>query len=410
MVLQFGHAGAIAKLVASPDGRELVSVGLDHTARVWDISTGELLRNMPEGRGETFRTAFFQQPDQPAVAGFAGRQVRMRDLASGEAVTAWLAQAGTDVDFSDVALSADHSTIALRVGSLGAPVVVYSAKTGAVLRSLETPGIIGGTCVSLNADGSLLAHAGYSTATQTDITAVWDVKSGRKLFDAPINNGSAHSAIAACGQFTADNSFVMAGRDGAVRFWNGRTDQLRRTFESTAGRPEAGVMNSCSHPCDSAFAISSDGNWLATGTDDGTLVVRNAATGQEVRRVKDVKGSIYAVEIGPDGKWVAYGGDDYDIRILDTATGRSRVLSTNPDLVQAVACSVAASSCAFATLDRRIRLWNLTTGRERILSGHTSQVNAVAFSPDGHWLVSGSGDKLAKVWDTASGVAARNLA
>ncbi len=33
---------------------------------------------------------------------------------------------------------------------------------------------------------------------------------------------------------------------------------------------------------DSAFAISSsDGNWLATGTDDGTLVVRNAATGQE---------------------------------------------------------------------------------------------------------------------------------
>ncbi len=409
MILQFGHAGAIAKLVVSPDGRQLVSIGLDQTVRVWDIATGVLLRTMQEGSGETFRAAFFQQPDRPLVVGLTRQDVRIRDIASGQTTASWSAPSGTDANFGGVALSADHGTLALRARAAYAPITLYSTKTGAFVRSVDTWDVWGDGCLSLSADGSMLVLSGPS-ASKGDITAVWDIRSGSvKLLDPPIWNGSAHALLPACGEFTLDGMFVMAGRDGVVRFWDGHTGQLRQTFASTSVTFENSAINSCSHPCISAFAISGDGKWLAMGTDDGTLLLRDAVTGAELRRIQDFKGAIYAVAIGPAGKWVAYGGADYDIRLLDTGTGQSRLLSTNPDLVHAVACSVAANSCAFGSHEKRIRLWDLTTGRERVLTGHTSQVNAVAFTGDGRWLVSGSGDKSVKVWDAGSGAEVRTL-
>lgn len=414
MVLQFGHAGAIAKLTPSADGRQLLSIGLDYTIRLWDLASGTLLRTMAEGRGESFRTAYFQKAEQPMVVGLTQKDLKIRDLASGQAALTMAAPSAITVNFVDypnVAVSADHGTIAVIGSPPDGPITLYSTKTGSVITSFDITGVRGSTCLSLNADGSLLAHARMESFGGTvSGTVVWDVKSHRKLYELPDANGSVHAKLAPCPEFTADGQFlVIAGRlDGIVRFWDVRTGQARKAFESGFKAPSSNAVNSCSQPCISALALSADGQRLAIGTGDGTVSLRDVKTGQEIRHVQD-KGAIYAVALGPAGEWLAYGGDNYDIKVLDVKSGRNRVLSTNPDLVQTVACSTAANSCAFGTLDKRIRLWNFTTQRETILSFNTSQVNALAFSDDGRWLVSGGGDKAVKVYEPAAGGAARTF-
>lgn len=44
-----GHSNNIPYIDISPDGRYLVSVSIDETSRVWDISTGACIRRFDIG-------------------------------------------------------------------------------------------------------------------------------------------------------------------------------------------------------------------------------------------------------------------------------------------------------------------------------------------------------------------------
>jgi hypothetical protein len=69
-----------------------------------------------------------------------------------------------------------------------------------------------------------------------------------------------------------------------------------------------------------AIAISPDGQWLATASDDHTARIWDAATGRERHRLKH-QGSVFAVAISPDGKSLATASHDHTARIWDTSTG-----------------------------------------------------------------------------------------
>jgi WD40 repeat protein len=42
-----GHQGGVPVVVFSPDGKQLVSGSIDKTVRVWDVATGKEVRSMP---------------------------------------------------------------------------------------------------------------------------------------------------------------------------------------------------------------------------------------------------------------------------------------------------------------------------------------------------------------------------
>ena len=151
---------------------------------------------------------------------------------------------------------------------------------------------------------------------------------------------------------------VQPGRDtlavgaGVVRLYDLATGRLRTTLTDTAGFTNGAVTT---------IAFSPDANLLAAGTQNGTLLPFDLATGH-LRAVPDADDKYHpagsAVAFSPNGKTLVVGDGDGAVRLYDPSTGLLRTTLADIDLT------------------------------------------SVAFSPDGQNLAAGDGDGQVVVWPT----------
>ncbi|MBW4495478.1 MAG: serine/threonine protein kinase [Oscillatoria princeps RMCB-10] len=185
---------------------------------------------------------------------------------------------------------------------------------------------------------------------------------------------------------------------GTIRLWDQGTGKLLHTFVGHSSWVRS-------------LAISSDGQILASGSDDKTVRLWSLDGLFRMLTIPAHTAAVRAVAISPDGQTLVSGSEDRTVRIWSLPTGqRLLTIAAHAGPVNALAISPDGQLLASASDDKTVKIWNLNTGRVRsTLSGHAGAVLSLAISPDGKTLASGSADSTIKLWDLKTGKLRKTL-
>ncbi|XP_059620892.1 periodic tryptophan protein 2 homolog isoform X2 [Phlebotomus argentipes] len=166
------------------------------------------------------------------------------------------------------------------------------------------------------------------------------------------------------------------------------------------------VMKQQGHSSDmTCLTYSPDGQFVATGGDDGKVKLWNLHTGFCFATFSDHAAPITAVEFSRNKKFIVSASLDGTVRAFDMMRHRNFRTFTTPQPTQfsSVALDCSGELVAAGSQDVfEIYLWSVKLGKLlEVLSGHEAPVMALAFSPNptSSTLVSGSWDKTLKVWN-----------
>ncbi|MEJ2302091.1 MAG: protein kinase [Anaerolineales bacterium] len=384
-----GYPGVFA-VAFSPDGTRIATGGGGDSslAKIWDVSTGEMLLSL-SGHSEPINKLAFSEDGKRIATASADRTVKVWDAYTGREQ---LSLEGHSGFANDVVFSPDGKLLATVDDRFAH---IWDAISGEKLLSLSghTSRVWG---VDISSDGELLA-----TASADGTAKVWDLKTGQLL-----QSLNAHTAGVRDVAFSFDGTrLATASVDGTARVWELRTGGL--------------LLNLTGHT-DQVLTVefSADGRRLVTTSTDQTAKVWSLFPDQESFAFST--GTAYDVAFNADGTRLATTSARGTATIWDPATGRHiRTFSdahfTQPQnaieysilgtrIAPGVAFSPDGKQLAVAGSDRNVIVWDMDTGQEVLtLKGHSGDVNHIAYSPDGMLIATASEDSTARIWDTVSG-------
>ncbi len=216
---------------------------------------------------------------------------------------------------------------------------------------------------------------------------LWDTNTGHST-----GIWGGHQAEALALAFSNDGSQLATGSvDGSVLI----RESITGARQSQLPHPDT----VCS------LAWSPDNSYLLTGAQDGQTRVWDSASGQLLAGLYQAEGWVNSVAWSPDGHWLACGLETEQVVVLEAATGLlHKTLTGHQGSVLSVAFSADSLALATGSADGTARLWEVATGRMlAVLGDHRQAVTAVALSPQPKqraisWLATASRDSLVRLW------------
>ena len=150
-----------------------------------------------------------------------------------------------------------------------------------------------------------------------------------------------------------------------------------------------------------SVACSPDGSRIVSGSDDGTVRVWDAVSGECVLGpLEGHTGDVNSVSFSGEGSRIVSGSRDKIVRVWDAAGNCTHILKGHMSWVSSV--SFSGDKIASGSGDKTVRVWDAAGNCLHVLEGHTKEVSSVSFSGDK--IASGSWDNTVRVWDAVSGV------
>ncbi len=198
--------------------------------------------------------------------------------------------------------------------------------------------------------------------------------------------------------FSRHGSRLASGSDDAtVRLWDASTGELLQTL---AGHQFVVT----------GVAWSYDDSRIASSSRDGMVRIWDAAAGLMLHSLTSQDGWFTCVAFSSDGN-IAAGSTNGSVWLWNVATGQLlHRLTGHSNEISSVAFSIDGASIASGSHDHTVRLWCTATGRlQQTMVGHSNRVTSVGFTSDGACIVSGSSDRTVRIWNAGTGRWLNNL-
>ncbi|WP_107469935.1 TIR domain-containing protein [Streptomyces sp. 3211] len=332
------HRGTAWACAFRPGDCQLLTVGNDGGAQIWDAATGQGKRIL-RGHGRRISgVAFSADGSQLATAGNDG------------VVRLWETRTGRRTDEltgrGDRLVSAAFSPVEaiLATASNDGDMYLWDPVGGEYLRELdaETEHV---WAEAFSADGTLLA-----TANDDDSVHVWFRPTG-----SPVSTLTGHRGRVRSIAFRPDADILATGcDDSSVRVWDARSGRLMEHL-GAGGDGHADRVYGVAYGPGSA--------WLASASWDGTAIVWRG--GRARLRLRGRGGRLWAVAAHPSRPLLATGGDDRGVGLWNAETGEKAAdLVGHTGRVLSLAFSPDGTTLASGAEDGTVRLWNLPADGE----------------------------------------------
>jgi WD40 repeat protein/serine/threonine protein kinase len=145
---------------------------------------------------------------------------------------------------------------------------------------------------------------------------------------------------------------------------------------------------------------SPKGNLIASASDDRTVQIFDATTGQRQIVYNGHAQEVATVAWSPNGNLIATGGQDSTVQIWEAATGKLVfTYKKHTDRVNALSWAKDNQRLLSGGEDKTVQVWNVTNGTQLFnFRDHTKGVLCVGWQPDNTSVASGSWDGSLRGW------------
>jgi len=367
----------------SPDGITIITGSQEETAKIYAISLGDLINELPLSDPVE---AVAYSPDGKHVVTGAGGEITVWDWMTGEA----LRKIGEEkVDYTVRAIDFSPDMKYLYTGSEQNTAHMWDLGSGRLVRSFTGhKGFI--SSVDVSPDGKHLL-----TTSADDTAALWVVETGEQERDFYGAGGSSAPDIIAA-QYSPDGNYIaFAHRDKTASLFSVVSGSTTRTYEGHTDR----LID---------VAWSPDSKRIATSSADNTVIIWEVSS-QKALHTLTSEHDVFALDFSPDGRYVATAGEDDTTKLWDANSGRLvRTYKRGDDPVMEVGFSPDGKHLLTSHWDGAVVKWEVSSGKEVFSKRTPDNAHQVNFSPDGKYFATAWGS--GKIWDAATNTEIASLA
>lgn len=385
-----GHERGVLGVAFSPDGRQIVTASTDATARVWDVRTGQELRKLEHG--ERVNSAVFSPNGGQIATASWDQTARLWEAATGRLLRTLSGHSGR---VNQIAFSPDGRFVVTASDDQTAKVWDTSSGQSVATRAAPDAG--------QPVHRARLYRAAFSPDGKRIVTASEDGTA--RICDAGTGICSiklTHAAAVFSAVFSPDGRYVVtASGDHRAAIWAVDTEQKQHDLMVSA--EATGMAAYCEGHTNAVntAVFSPDGAYVVTASDDGTARLWDAHTGKSVAKPFGLTEPRSGAYFSPNGMVIITTGFKQAHLWKTPIEPKGYYGSLASGYVSKVSYSPNGRYILTASWDGKARVWDTRTKAGIREIDVQSAVNDAAFSPDGGRIVTASDDGVARVWDAA---------